>query len=355
MDRENDHSAPLLQQGKTEMEKISVIVPIYNCEKYIGTCIESIREQTYENIEIILVNDGSKDRSGEICRSYVEKDRRIKYLEQENQGVSAARNHGIEAADGEFLMFVDADDTIKKDACGRLAGHIEDGVDIVLCGFVRKFYREEHLVSEYEVLPECGNIADSESLGKYFGRLYETTLLTSVWAKLYRKSALKNLQPVFRGDMALGEDALFNLTFLKTCGGIAVEDQALYIYNQRARSGSLTKDDGGSRLILSETLLGAAENLVKEKELGSHAMERVWKVYYKDCMNYLERFSFSTRCAKAKELLGREALKQVIKEEHSGKKDMKLYHFVLGSGSKWLVSLFAEARKTAKRVLRGGN
>ena len=82
MDKENDHSAPLLQQGKTEMEKISVIVPVYNCEKYIGTCIESIREQTYENIEIILVNDGSKDRSGEICRSYVEKDRRIKYMEQ---------------------------------------------------------------------------------------------------------------------------------------------------------------------------------------------------------------------------------------------------------------------------------
>lgn len=337
------------------MEKISIIVPVYNCEKYIGTCIESIREQTYENIEIILVNDGSKDRSGEICRSYIGKDKRIKYLEQENQGVSAARNHGIEVADGDFLMFVDADDTIKKDACEQMTGHIADSVDMVLCGFERKFYRGERLVSEYEVLPGCGDIKDTESLGKYFGRLYEMTLLTSVWAKLYRKSALESLQPVFQEDMALGEDALFNLTFLKTCRGIAVEDQALYIYNQRARSGSLTKDDGGRRLTLSETLLEAAGSLVKEKELGSRAMERVWKVYYKDCMNYLERFAFSDRKEKAKELLGREALKQVIQEEHSGKKDMMLYHFVLGSGSKWLVSLFAEARKTAKIALRGGN
>ena len=98
------------------MEKISIIVPVYNCEKYIGTCIESIQGQTYQNLEIILVNDGSKDRSGEICRSYAVHDARIRYIEQENQGVSAARNHGIKKATGTFVMFVDADDTITNDA-----------------------------------------------------------------------------------------------------------------------------------------------------------------------------------------------------------------------------------------------
>ena len=163
------------------MEKISIIVPVYNCEKYIGTCIESIQGQTYQNLEIILVNDGSKDGSGEICRSYVVHDARIQYIEQENQGVSAARNHGIKKATGTFVMFVDADDTITNDACEKLAGHITEGIDLILCGFKRMFYRGEHLVSQYDVLPECKNLTDQETLGKYFkGLVFHVVLLAPV-------------------------------------------------------------------------------------------------------------------------------------------------------------------------------
>lgn len=337
------------------MEKISIIVPVYNCEKYIGMCIESIQGQTYQNLEIILVNDGSKDRSGEICRSYAVHDARIRYIEQENQGVSAARNHGIEKATGTFVMFVDADDTITNDACEKLAGHITEGVDLILCGFKRIFYRGEHLVSQYEVLPDCEDLSDPEILGKYFGRLYETTLLTSVWAKMYRRQALERQKPVFREDLALGEDALFNLNFLKDCRSIAVENKALYVYKQRSGSGSLTKDDGRSRLVLSENVLTAAENLASEKGIYPQVQERLWKVYYKDCMNYLEKFPFSERKKYAAELLKREVLIKTLRTEKSKQTDMRLYHFFLGSRNKFLVSVFAEMRKTAKKVLRGGN
>lgn len=337
------------------MEKISIIVPVYNCEKYIGMCIESIQGQTYQKLEIILVNDGSKDRSGEICRSYAVHDARIRYIEQENQGVSAARNHGIKKATGTFVVFVDADDTITNDACEKLAGHITEGVDLILCGFKRIFYRGEHLVSQYDVLPECKNLTDQETLGKYFGRLYETTLLTSVWAKMYRKQALERHMPVFQEDLALGEDALFNLKFLKDCGNIAVENSALYVYNQRAGSGSLTKDDGRTRLALSENVLNAAEELANEKGFYSQVRERLWKVYYKDCMNYLERFPFLERVKYAGEMLKSDLLLRVLREDSSKKKDMILYRFFLGSKSKFLISIFAEARKTAKKVLRGGN
>lgn len=337
------------------MEKISIIVPVYNCEKYIGTCIESIQGQTYQNLEIILVNDGSKDRSAEICKSYAVHDTRIRYIEQENQGVSAARNHGIKEATGTFIMFVDADDTITDDACEKLAGHIAVDVDLILCGFKRMFYKGEVLVSQYNVLPECGDLTDQEKLGKHFGRLYETTLLTSVWAKMYRKQALERHTPVFREDLSLGEDALFNLKFLKDCGNIAVENSALYVYNQRAGSGSLTKDDGKTRLALSENMLSAAEELTRKKGIYLQARERLWKVYYKDCMNYLERFPFSERKKYAGELLKRDVLRGVLREDSSKEKDMILYRFFLKSRSKFLVSLFAEMRKTAKKVLRGGN
>lgn len=337
------------------MEKISIIVPVYNCEKYIRMCIESIQGQTYQNLEIILINDGSKDRSGEICRSYAEYDTRIHYIEQKNQGVSAARNHGIEKATGTFVMFVDADDTIISDACEKLVGHIAEGADVILCGFKRKFYKGEQLVSQYDVLPGCEDLTDQKTLGKYFGRLYETTLLTSVWAKMYRKQALERHMPVFQEDLALGEDALFNLKFLKDCGNIAAENSALYVYNQRAGSGSLTKDDGKTRLVLSENVLNAAEELANEKGIYPQVRERLWKVYYKDCMNYLERFPFLERSKYAGELLKRDMLLRVLREDSSKKKDMILYRFFLGSKSKFLISIFAEARKTAKKVLRGGN
>ena len=95
------------------MELISVIVPVYNVESYVAECIESIQNQTYMNLEIILVDDGSKDMSGDICDQYAAYDERIKVIHQENGGLSAARNTGIEAANGDYISFVDSDDYIR--------------------------------------------------------------------------------------------------------------------------------------------------------------------------------------------------------------------------------------------------
>lgn len=95
------------------MDKVSVIVPIYNAEKYISECIESITCQTYKNLEIILINDGSLDNSIKICKQYAKNDDRIKLIDVENHGVSYARNKGIEEATGEYIIFIDSDDIIK--------------------------------------------------------------------------------------------------------------------------------------------------------------------------------------------------------------------------------------------------
>lgn len=100
--------------------EISIIVPIYNVEKYLPKCIESILSQTFTNFELILVNDGSKDRSGIICDEYASKDNRIKVIHKENGGVSSARNSGVDLASGKYIGFVDPDDYIKKDMYERL-------------------------------------------------------------------------------------------------------------------------------------------------------------------------------------------------------------------------------------------
>ena len=117
---------------------ISVIVPVYNVEEYLEECLESIKNQTYTNIEVILVNDGSTDGSREICERFCQKDSRFKLINQENQGQSVARNRGVKESAGEFIMFVDSDDVIKKNVLEVLLPYMKTEVDIVECRMTRK-------------------------------------------------------------------------------------------------------------------------------------------------------------------------------------------------------------------------
>ena len=115
------------------MEKVSVIIPVYNSEKYLKSCIESIRKQTYTDLEIILVDDGSTDKSGKICDEYMKMDTRIVAIHQENQGVSTARNNGLKAATGKYVRFIDSDDYIGADNIKNMVSAIiENGSDLAV-------------------------------------------------------------------------------------------------------------------------------------------------------------------------------------------------------------------------------
>lgn len=117
------------------MTKVSVIIPIYNVEKYLNECIESILQQTLSDLELILINDGSSDNSSKICEDYVKKDKRIKYISQENQGVSRARNEGLKIATGEYVFVMDSDDTIEKNFLDNAYKNaIKNNSDIVVLG-----------------------------------------------------------------------------------------------------------------------------------------------------------------------------------------------------------------------------
>lgn len=121
-----------------EKPKVSVIVPVYNSEKYLNRCVESLIHQTLQEVEIILVNDGSKDGSGEICRKFAQEDSRIVYIEQKNTGVSAARNRGLDVASGEFVMFCDSDDYYEESAAEKLLKLAQNHRADWVLGAVRK-------------------------------------------------------------------------------------------------------------------------------------------------------------------------------------------------------------------------
>ena len=116
-------------------ETISIIIPVYNVEKYLNKCLNSVIEQTYKNIEVILIDDGSTDNSGKICDEYAKNDIRIKIIHQQNGGVSTARNNGLEHATGKYITFVDSDDYIEKEMIETMAKKImKKNADIVICG-----------------------------------------------------------------------------------------------------------------------------------------------------------------------------------------------------------------------------
>ena len=138
---------------------ISVIVPVYNVEEYLEECLESIKNQTYTNIEVILVNDGSTDGSREICERFCQKDSRFKLINQENQGQSVARNRGVKESAGEFIMFVDSDDVIKKNVLEVLLPYMKTEVDIVECRMTRK--KEEFYLNKPSKIVFEGNAKEA--------------------------------------------------------------------------------------------------------------------------------------------------------------------------------------------------
>jgi glycosyltransferase involved in cell wall biosynthesis len=203
--------------------KISIIVPAYNSEKTLKRCIDSIINQTYSNIEIIIVNDGSTDNTKEICDQYAQNDLRIKVIHKNNGGVSSARNEGIKNASGEFIQFIDSDDYIDVNMCERLVKVIkEHNSDLVVCGY--KTILGDSISFEPCINKRVDEIAD---LSGYFSELYKKHLFNSPWNKLYKR---EKINFYYDENLSLGEDLLFNLEYLKRSKKISFIEDCLYNY-----------------------------------------------------------------------------------------------------------------------------
>lgn len=202
---------------------ISVIVPIYNSEKTLARCINSIINQTYSDIEIILINDGSNDGSLEICEFFAKKDDRIVIISQPNSGVSSARNIGIQKAKGEYIQFVDSDDFIDDVICEKMIVKIEkSNSDIVICGFKTITPWRIREISYVQTVYE--SIKDIED---QFDVLYNNAFFHSMCNKLYKKNLILNK---LDENLSLGEDLLFNLDYFNNMNRIATIQDCHYNY-----------------------------------------------------------------------------------------------------------------------------
>ena len=211
------------------MLKYSVIIPVYNVENYLPRCIDSLLAQNYVDLEILLIDNGSKDQSGQICEDYAAQFSNITAYHIPNKGVSSARNFGLSKAKGEFICFVDADDYL----VGNLFSDVESQLDSQLDLLVFSYYNSiEKNLSEIDrsakILPTEGKKDKSDFIA-LFQELWLTDMMYTVWNKIYRKEFLEEHQIVFE-SYELGEDVRFNLNVYQHVNAVLLVKSCYYVY-----------------------------------------------------------------------------------------------------------------------------
>lgn len=210
---------------------VTIVIPVYNVERYIGKCIESLQQQTYSNIEIILVNDGTKDNSLNIAQEFANADKRIKIISQENQGLSAARNTGIKNATGEYICFVDSDDFVDKDYINLLLEScIKSNADISVCDF---YYIDENNHVWNRIKKEERIFSNIEALKDIFSGSQITEVMT--WNKLYKLSLFRD-NNIWFPTGKLHEDNFTTYKLYYYANHVALITDKLYYYLQRSNS-----------------------------------------------------------------------------------------------------------------------
>lgn len=207
---------------------ISIIVPIYNVEKYLSQCVESLINQTYKNIEIILVDDGSKDNCGNICDEYAQKDNRIIVVHKENGGLSDARNKGIDIAKGKYFVFVDSDDYVSNKFVENLYQMIlENDCDIAICDYLQF---ENTLPVQEELQIKVDVLSNIEVLSKIYS---ENVKMIVAWNKIYKKELFNQIRYPFG---KINEDEFTTYKLIYKANKVAISNEPLYYYRFNSSS-----------------------------------------------------------------------------------------------------------------------
>ena len=223
------------------MEKVSIIIPTYNSEKYLKRCINSICNQTYKNIEIIIIDDGSTDNTFNICEEYSKKDDRVKFIHKKNEGVSVARNIGIENANGKYIMFVDSDDWIENNTVEILYNiSKKEKADIVQCNFYYAYPKMKE-IKRTEMNPKEGYITEKERIQlNLISSKYEeiengvfTGAIRAMAGKLVKSEIIKIANIKFNEKICIFEDGIFLLNLAKYTNKIVFSNSYLYHYRLR--------------------------------------------------------------------------------------------------------------------------
>lgn len=255
--------------------KISIIVPVYNVEQYLENCINSILNQSFRNFQLILVDDGSKDSSGEICDRFVQKESRVKVIHKPNAGVSAARNAGIDIATGQFICFIDSDDWIESEYLQKIVDEIYD-FDILFFGSVWHYedgcsrslsfqnseYKKDIYTGIFHLLENDINI-------NYFG---------FTWNKVFRRDVIEQYSIRFVDNLAISEDEVFTLAYCNHIKSLKVIDVPLYHYLWKSHGLTHKKRENDEWILLAYHFQKQAKE-ISNTELSLYYKNRIVGIY----------------------------------------------------------------------------
>lgn len=193
---------------------ISIIVPVYNTEKYLHRCIDSVLAQTYKDFELLLIDDGSTDSSGAICDEYAEKDGRVRVFHKKNGGVSSARNLGLDNAQGEWITFVDSDDYIEENFLKSFDGNLD--ADLLIGNSVNVQSNDRKGLNKIQS-------GKYEDVDQFLSSNLQELICRTPWGKMYRKIVISDLR--FNENMRLGEDTLYNLSYFRRIQSVSVNSK----------------------------------------------------------------------------------------------------------------------------------
>jgi len=304
------------------MPEISVIVPVYNVEKYLHKCLNSILEQTFSNFELLLIDDGSPDNSGKICDEYAKKDRRIRVFHKENEGVSKARNLGLNNVEGKWIAFIDSDDWIDDKYFEHLLANDNNNIDLRVIGY-KKYSRilcEEYIPKE-ELL--------SEDLQSFLNDHIGSTIIAGPVCKLFLKRIIKKNNLCFDNELSLGEDTLFSLSYLRFTKSVYISAHSEYHY--RYSDDSLTKKPNIDDWITFLTKYKSHQLFLIEKYKRLNSIKIDW---WNKCIGTISRLYYFKIYKKQKRY---DYLQQIYSLLNTNK-DFNYYPFIISK--KYLVIYF---------------
>lgn len=255
---------------------ISVIVPVYNVEKYLPRCIDSIIDQTFKNFELLLIDDGSKDKSGEICDEYAKRDNRIKVFHKENGGVSSARNVGLDSAKGEWISFCDSDDYVYPSWLECFVKNLSLSPDLVITGFISQTIENN---KQYKYIK-----ANIFTVQDVITELLEADILGYLWCKCFNKKIIKLSGIKFNERYIIWEDVLFIYQYLCCCHKVVSDSSINYYYFQPDFN---AKYKGINNFDCCYQILQCIANIYDFKK--SYAYEKMLSILFSFLLDYYKK------------------------------------------------------------------
>lgn len=327
------------------MEEVTIIMPIFNREKFIKKSIESVLNQTYKEIKLILVNDGSTDNTEEICLYYKNIDSRIKYLKIDNSGPSTARNKGLELVDTKYVMFIDSDDFYQNDMVENMVNDIKNNeVQCVVCNRIMKTEKNNKKI---DINSMKMNQENKQEIIEY---LQKMRLFNSVWNKIYLYNIIKNNNIKFDSNFISGEDYKFNLDYFNNISLAIIENK--YLYNYVMNPNSIVHDNKNLDFLKQVPIVDYNLKIYKENSFDVRNIYHRYIIIFIDAISYkiMEEHKYKKVKEYITKCINYKTMQEVINCKFKKNIEQNIIYYLIKYRLKFLIYIYIYTRNLLKKV-----